>query len=77
MIAIIAARLALIHIGESIHHHDQSIVSVSLSMMNTIVSKPVNPMPLDEDDDVAILVLLVKDRSLNLCEVVILIHHLY
>jgi hypothetical protein len=38
-------RSAEIHIGERTHHHDQSMNPVSLSVMNTIVSNPVNPIP--------------------------------
>lgn len=46
-----------IHIGESTHHHDQSIMSVSLSTMNAICSRPTNPIPpvLLEDDELAII----------------------
>jgi len=43
--AITAARIRLIQIGESTHHHDQSITSVSFKMMNTMVRRPVKPMP--------------------------------
>src|SRR5688500_14887668 len=34
-----------IHIGDSTHPHDQSIFPMSLSVINTIVSKPANPIP--------------------------------
>src|SRR5512133_573618 len=34
-----------IRIGDSIHHHDQSITGVSLSVMKTMVSRPKKPTP--------------------------------
>ena len=47
---------AEIHIGESTHHHDQSILSNSFKTINTIVSNPQKPIPpLDELDVVDIL----------------------
>ena len=40
-----------IHIGANTHHHDQSIMLSSLSAIKRIVSRPENPMPeLDEDE---------------------------
>lgn len=46
-------RLAGIQIGESTHHHDQLIVPISLSVMNTMVNRPVKPIP-DDDFESAI-----------------------
>lgn len=34
-----------IHIGDNTHHQDQSILPSNLSVMNTIVRRPGNPMP--------------------------------
>jgi hypothetical protein len=39
-----------IHIGDNTHHQDQSILSISFRVINTMVSKPTNPIPLDEDE---------------------------
>ena len=46
-----------IHIGDNTHHHDQSIMSVSLSTMNAICRSPTNPIPpvLLEDDELDII----------------------
>ena len=55
-----------IHIGDNTHHHDQLITLHSLSVMNTIVSNPENPMP-DEVEFSAITVLLLIIRYCN-CE---------
>ena len=40
--------------GANTHHHDQSILSISLSIMKTIVNTPKNPIP-DDDDELAIV----------------------
>lgn len=38
--------------GDSTHHHDHAITLVSLSVMNTMVSRPAKPIPpLEFDDD--------------------------
>lgn len=34
--------------GDNTQNHDQLINPVSFSTMNTMVNKPVNPIPLDE-----------------------------
>ena len=47
-----------IHIGDSTHHHDQSIFPMSLSVMNTMVSKPTNPIPPLEFDRLSLINLL-------------------
>ena len=41
----------LIQMGDSTHHQDQSIFPINLRTMNTMVSKPLNPMPLEDEDD--------------------------
>jgi len=46
---IIKARIAYeIQIGDSTHHHDHVIVSVSFSIINTMASKPVNDILFDD-----------------------------
>lgn len=40
---------ANIHIGDIIHHQDHSILFNSLRVINTIVSRPVKPIPLLDD----------------------------
>jgi hypothetical protein len=44
--------------GDSTHHHDQSITWQSFSTMNTIVSSPENPIPPDAAEDDELLILL-------------------
>jgi len=45
-----------IHSGESTQSHDHVMWPVSLRVMNTIVSRPRNPMPpLDDEDEEAML----------------------
>ena len=44
----------LIHIGDSTQSHGQFMTPQSLSVMNTIVSSPENPMPPLDDDEFAI-----------------------
>ena len=41
----VAANSAVIHIGDSTHHHDQEITLVNFSPIKRIVSRPVNPIP--------------------------------
>ena len=38
-----------IHIGDKIHHHDQFIIFNNFKVMNTIVNKPIKPIPLSDD----------------------------
>lgn len=42
-----------IHTGDNTHNHDQLMTLVNFNTMNTIVNRPVNPMPdVDVVDDV-------------------------
>ena len=43
-----------IHMGPNTHHHDQLMTWVSLSVMNTMVRSPANPIPPDDDLEVDI-----------------------
>ena len=45
-----ATMIKLIQIGLKTQSHDQCITPQSLRAMNTMVRRPVNPMPEDEDD---------------------------
>lgn len=47
--------IAEIHSGDRTHHHDQSILPMSFSVMNTIASRPAKPMP-DELDLVSAII---------------------
>ncbi|AFB75900.1 hypothetical protein 2203_scaffold802_00024 [Bacteriophage sp.] len=40
-----ATTATLIQSGDSTHHHDQAITCVSLSVINTMVSRPTKPIP--------------------------------
>ena len=46
-----------IHIGDNTHHQDHVITFVSLSTINTIVNKPVKPIP-EFDVFVSLIVLI-------------------
>jgi len=50
-ITIPTARENPIQIGDSTQIHGQLITPVNFSPTNKIVNKPVNPIPLDADDD--------------------------
>lgn len=39
-----------IHIGDKTHNHDHVIIFSSLRVIKTIVSNPVNPIPLELDE---------------------------
>ena len=41
----------VIHIGDKIHHHDQLMTSVSFRTINTIVNRPIKPIPEFEFDE--------------------------
>ena len=57
IINIASIKLQPIHIGENTHHHDQSIVSVSLSTTKIIVSTEVKPNPPEVLFEFAIIIL--------------------
>jgi len=57
---------ALIHNGDSTHHHDQAIYPKSLRVINTMVSNPENPIPLDELDDCDIIIHLLSLQQVSL-----------
>lgn len=44
-------RPKLIQRGDRTHHHDQVMCPVNFKPMNNTVSRPANPIPLDEDED--------------------------
>jgi hypothetical protein len=45
-----------IHTGDNTHNHDQLMTLVNFNTMNTIVNRPVNPMPdIDAVDDVLLM----------------------
>jgi hypothetical protein len=41
----------VIQMGDNTHHHDQSILPSSLSVMKTSVKTPVKPIPPDDEFD--------------------------
>lgn len=47
MAIITRTMIAIIHIGDRTHHHDQSITFPSFNPMNRMVNTPVNPIPLE------------------------------
>ena len=49
---------ALIHNGDNTHHHVQFMVPMSLRTINTIVSKPVNPIPVLLDDELLLMIIV-------------------
>ena len=51
------ASKALIHRGDSTHHQDQLMYPVSLRPINNTVSKPVNPMPPEEVEELLDIVM--------------------
>lgn len=51
IIAIAIANPAEIHIGDSTHHHDQSITLHSFRATKSTVNIPASPIPPDEDED--------------------------
>ena len=58
---------ALIQIGESTHHHDQPILPMSFSTMNTIVSSPTKPMPPDDEDEFEFAMLMSNHGAAANC----------
>ena len=54
------------HRGAVIHHQDHvatTVVPVNFNTMNTIVSNPANPIPLDDDDDELLIFVYNKRES--------------
>jgi len=49
--ATVSTMAAGIHTGASTHHHDHAITPVNLSVMNTIASRPLKPIPLEDELD--------------------------
>jgi len=58
---------ALIQMGASTHHHDQSILPSSLSTTNTIVSSPTKPMPPDDEDEFEFAMLMSNHGAAANC----------
>ena len=56
----------VIHIGLKTHNQDHvatTVVPVNFNTMNTIVSNPANPIPLDDDDDELLIFVYNKRES--------------